>query len=273
MKTKLFALLSAGFILVVCCGCFKEETDKVSEINLYVNYETGIMYDLFDDYREHPIECMLVIEEDGNGEWNRMPFGAIEGFSYERGHEYVLRVKRTILANPPQDASNRTYSLIRILSDRFITEPEIPEEKNIVYESDIEYYDDMCPLKKYAVEPLLLVDNDGNFFHHDGSRMPSGESAFIYTYNILDKADPDWVKLQKVPYMWIYSYILSPFTDKVRAVRNATNGLLLKEAITKEEEAYIIENLEVGEELEYAFVVANVYKYGLQRLAFKVRKI
>ena len=240
---------------------------------MYVNYETGIMYDVFDTYREHPIECMLVLEEGDNGEWRRLPLGAIEGFSYERRHEYVLRVKRVILANPPQDGSNRTYSLIRIVSDNLVTEPETPEEKNVVYESDIEYYDDMCPLEKYAVEPFLLVDDDGNFFHYDGARMPSFESAAVYTYNILDKADPDWVKLQKVPYMWTYSYIVSPFTDKVRTVRNATNGLLLKEAITKEEEAYIIENLGVGEELNYAFVVANVYRYGLQRLEFTVRKI
>src|SRR5688572_13487662 len=40
---------------------------------------------------EGPMKCMQVRESD-TGEWNLF-YGAIEGFTYEEGHAYVLRVK------------------------------------------------------------------------------------------------------------------------------------------------------------------------------------
>ena len=39
------------------------------------------------------------------------------GFTYERGHEYELLVKRTTLANPLQDSGKYRYELVRIVSD------------------------------------------------------------------------------------------------------------------------------------------------------------
>ena len=77
-------------------------------------------------------------------------FSAVKGFTYERGHEYVLRVKRTILANPPQDASNRTYELVRILADKKVEEVAEPVEKEVKSEADIEY-EQQCPIEKYAI--------------------------------------------------------------------------------------------------------------------------
>lgn len=65
--------------------------------------------------KENPIECMLVKTEGDSEEWQPLGFNSIEGFTYIKGHEYYLSVKRTILANPPADGSDRTYSLIRIL--------------------------------------------------------------------------------------------------------------------------------------------------------------
>ena len=42
------------------------------------------------------------------------------GFTYERGNEYELLVKKTTLANPPQDSWNIRYELFRIVSQRKI---------------------------------------------------------------------------------------------------------------------------------------------------------
>lgn len=71
-----------------------------------------------------------------------------------RGHECYLSVRRTILANPPADASDRTYSLIRILEDRIVTEPEVPFDEEITSEENIKHHD-LCPFKKYAVSKSL----------------------------------------------------------------------------------------------------------------------
>ena len=125
-----FAMLAAIFL--ASCSLDDEnysDKDITNEINMIVSAEPGVMYDLFDSMREHPIECMYVMTDDEPGRWQNLHFSDIKGFTYERGHEYELRVKRTILANPPQDASNRTYELVRILADRKVEDVAEPVEE------------------------------------------------------------------------------------------------------------------------------------------------
>lgn len=68
-----------------------------------------------------------------------------------------LSVKRTILANPTMDIPDHTYSLIRILDDRVITEPEEHEDKEIHSEEDIVYHD-KYPFNKYEMEKELYSE-------------------------------------------------------------------------------------------------------------------
>lgn len=246
--------------------------DITDEIAMSVSSETGIMYDLFDSEQEYPIECMRVMSEDNPGVWQPLGFGSIEGFTYERGHEYELRVRRTILANPPMDAHDRTYSLVRILYDRLVAEPEVPLDKEINTEEDIEYHD-LCPITKYTIAPEFLVDADGNIQYADGSPLPSYPRARIWMENILDKADPNWIKFQSVPYMAIYSFVLSPLTDKIRLIRNESSGPMFKEVIPDDEFRHITQSLHPNDELHYTLILANVYKQGLQKLQFTVRKL
>ncbi|MDE6265102.1 MAG: DUF4377 domain-containing protein [Paramuribaculum sp.] len=102
-----------------------EPKDKVEDIKIEISAETGITYHWGDDKREHPIECMLVKLPNDPDRWQTMMFGEIKGFTYERGHEYYLSVRRTTLANPPADASCYIYSLIKILSDKLVSEPKV----------------------------------------------------------------------------------------------------------------------------------------------------
>ena len=144
-----FAMLAA-FSLASCNSDDDIDKDITKEMNMSVSAEPGVMYDLFDSMGERPIECMRVMTEDEPGRWQNLHFSGIKGFTYERGHEYELRVKRTILANPPQDASNRTYELVRILADRKVEEVAEPVEKVVKSEADIEY-EQRCPVEKYAI--------------------------------------------------------------------------------------------------------------------------
>lgn len=118
--------MMAIFSLAACSSDDDGNKDVTTEINMSVSAEPGVMYDLFDNMREHPIECMRVMTEDEPGQWQNLHFSEIKGFTYEKGHEYELRVRRTILANPPQDASNRTYELVRILADKNVEEQAQP---------------------------------------------------------------------------------------------------------------------------------------------------
>ena len=62
----------------------------------------------------------MLIKENGAANWECVSFMEITGFTYERGHEYELLVKRTTLANPPQDSGKYRYELVRIVSDKKI---------------------------------------------------------------------------------------------------------------------------------------------------------
>lgn len=271
MSKYLSLLMLLAGMLMVSCSLDNDDylKDVVKEIRMSVSHETGITYDLFDTNAEYPIECMLVKEEGGDGQWTTLAFGAIEGFTYVKGHSYELRVRKTILANPPADGSNCRYKLIEILDDRVVTEPETPEEPVIESEADIEYYD-LCPFDKYAIEPEMKVNKDGDVLVYGGTTayLPY-ESKRIYVENVLPKDDPDWVLFNKVPYQAYYAYVISPLTDEIRLVR-ASGGPMLKDVIPADEYRTVIEKAAQGEVLEYALILANIYKYGLQKLAFTV---
>ena len=120
MKTlkiwRIMFMMLAAFSLASCSSDDDNE-DKVEQVTVYVSAETGVYYDLFDAEREHPIEGMQ-IREEGNSVWRTVSLYTITGFTYEKGNEYELLVRKTTLANPPQDASNIRYELISIISQR-----------------------------------------------------------------------------------------------------------------------------------------------------------
>ena len=271
MKTYLVPLVLAIAVVVASCSVDDgEQGDVVKVISMSVSEKTGITYDLFDTNAEFPIECMLVKEEGGDGQWKSLVFGAIEGFTYEKGHAYELKVRKTILANPPADGSNCRYKLIEILEDRTVTEPETPGEPIVNSEEDIEYYD-LCPYGKYAIEPEIKVNGDGGVLTSGGlTAYLQYEHKRIYLETVLPKDDPDWIKFNKVPYMAYYAYVISPLTGTIRLVSASGGGPMLKDVIPQDEFARVRELLAEGEELKYSLILANIYKYGLQKLEFTV---
>lgn len=269
---KYIMLFLLPLIGLMTTGCSNDEPkDNVKELSMTVSSVTGVMYDLFDSNMKHLIECMLVMTEDSPGTWSQLSFEAIKGFTYERGHEYELRVKRTIMAKPPMDASERYYELVRIVSDRLVVEPDEPVDDAVKSETDIEYQEG-CPINKYSISESYIVDDDGMITYGDGSSMPSYDKARLWLTNILDEADPNWVKYQSVPYQSTYSYVISPLNDKIRLVRNQSNGPMLKDVVPEDEYNHIVKNMITGDELKYTLILANVYKKGIQKLEFVIIK-
>ncbi|MCE9475758.1 DUF4377 domain-containing protein, partial [Bacteroides fragilis] len=121
MRTKIYlvTLLIAFVTIFGLTACMNEDEPKdiTKEVTMYVSSETGIMYDLFDSEGEFPIECMLV-KEQGEDEYRPLAFCGIQGFEYEKGYEYDLRVNKTTLANPPADGSIYKYQLVRVVEKR-----------------------------------------------------------------------------------------------------------------------------------------------------------
>ncbi len=266
-----FAMLAA-LSLASCSSDDDNDKDITKEINMSISADPGVMYDLFDSMGEHPIECMRVMTEDEPGQWQNLYFNGIKGFTYERGHEYELRVKRTILANPPQDASNRTYKLVRILADKKVEDVAEPVEKVVKSEADIEY-EQQCPVEKYAIAKggEYMVDADGKVTYADGTPTPEFDKhAQIYLENILDKSHPLWQSGAR--YMATYAYVLSPLTDEIRLVPSTHSAFLFKNVLTESEMAHVQQSMPQGETLHYALILCNVYKRGIQKVEFTIKK-
>ena len=275
MKTmriwRIMFMTLAAFSLA-SCSSDDDDKDITKEIAMSVSAEPGVMYDLFDSMGEHPIECMRVMTEDEPGQWQNLYFSDIKGFTYERGHEYELRVKRTILANPPQDASNRTYELVRILADKKVEEVAEPVEKEVKSEADIEY-EQQCPVEKYAIAKGgdYLVDADGKMTYADGTPTPEFDKhAQIYLENILDKSHPLWQAGAR--YQATYAYVLSPLTDDIRLVPSTHSSFLFKNILTESEMVHVQQLMPQGETLRYGLVLCNVYKRGIQKMEFTIKK-
>ncbi len=64
----------------------------------------------------------------------------------------------------------------------------------------------------------------------------------------------------------------SPFTDDIRLIRNDSHGPMFKSVIPEDEFTRIIQTMQSGEEVRYALILANVYKKGLQKLEFTIKK-
>lgn len=116
MKTKnLFGILMLFLFTFTFISCDKDGlADKVETIKLYVSAETETYTPWVSDT---PVECMLV-KEEGNSSYSKLPFNGIEGFVYKKGFEYTLKVEKTTLANPPADDSDVRYKLIEIITEQ-----------------------------------------------------------------------------------------------------------------------------------------------------------
>lgn len=124
IKNLSFVLLTAlSFIWV---GCDNDDTSGNTYADIIMLVSEKTIYEPVWG-SDTPVEHMLVKEQSAT-EWQPLVMGGIEGFEYEQGHAYELKVRKTTLANPPQDGANRTYRLIEIINDTQPDTPVAPEE-------------------------------------------------------------------------------------------------------------------------------------------------
>jgi len=118
MKFLGLVLLILATFFLISCSLEEDDVDIVEQVTIYVSAETGAYYDMWlDPEMENPYEGML-IKEKGATDWICVSFYTIKGFTYEKGYEYELLVKKMTLANPPQDDVNTRYELISIISQK-----------------------------------------------------------------------------------------------------------------------------------------------------------
>ena len=109
MKIRfLFCIILLATLFV---GCKKDEKETV--VLMTVDAETVWRLPLLSI--GFPDEYMQV-KEVISDEVSHMYFSQIEGFNYEKGFEYLIKVKKTKIDNPPMDGYSISYSLIEVIS-------------------------------------------------------------------------------------------------------------------------------------------------------------
>ena len=106
MRSALSKLLVTGGVAFATAGCaLTEPRERV--VNMYVAPNRAECMGLM------PTQCMLVREPTAPA-WTYFIDG-IEGFAYEPGFRYTLRVSIRSIANPPADGSSLAYTLRQVL--------------------------------------------------------------------------------------------------------------------------------------------------------------
>lgn len=269
-----FLFIACLFFVTACSD--DEPKDKTKDIIMSVSEEPGVMYDIFDDEGKYPMICLRVMDEDFPGEWRNLPMTAIEGFEYEIGHMYTLKVRRTILANPPADASSYTYRLIAVLEDRIWPEEPNEEEKIVVNTEEDIPYEEKCPYHIYDVyKDAFVIDGNGKMHYadyKDGDPELDMSVAAVQLEFAIDKSSPDFLEFNRIGKMAYYAYVLSPLTEKIEKVWLTRGTLYLKDVISQELYDEIAMEYESGQTLEYSLVLANIHGYGLQKVKFSISK-
>ena len=115
-KTIITALLALIAIGLVSCNSDNNYEDKVEQVTVYVSAETGLFYNVPNTTPEEGMRILI----EGEDHYICVAFNTIANFTYEKGNEYELLVKKTTLVNPPKDSGSTRYELIRIVSQRKI---------------------------------------------------------------------------------------------------------------------------------------------------------
>lgn len=111
---------------LILVGCDNDDTSGDTYADIIMQVSENVVYKPVWG-SDAPVEHMLV-KEPSDTEWQPLVMGSIEGFEYVQGHAYELKVRKTTLANPPQDGMNCTYRLLEVISDTQPDTPVAPED-------------------------------------------------------------------------------------------------------------------------------------------------
>ncbi|MDR1222078.1 MAG: substrate-binding domain-containing protein [Tannerella sp.] len=120
MKLNFLLIAAVCLVTLSAAGCGKDENkDWTEEVLLTVSSEV-VEYYPPNEENEAGFYGIKIMEDNTTHSVTLPLNGGIEGFDYEAGYEYRLKVLKTHLANPPADGSDFVYRLIEILSKTFI---------------------------------------------------------------------------------------------------------------------------------------------------------
>lgn len=272
----LYALLTL-VLPMTFCGCIDDDDlqDKVDDIYLEVSEITQTSANT--NFATGPFEYMLVRTSNEKG-WKYLSIGAIEGFTYEFGHRYELKVRRTTLANPPMDGGGVTYKLLQVVANEDMTKKDEPSEPtyNPTSEQELKWLAG-CPMNLYTLTPSELD------VHPDGK---VGAFAYDIDYGCIalphsqDMSNNYYQKLAYQPYK-VYIVEVTRVKPGEKPISEPCfkmeyrghSGFAPSRIIPQSDYDTMMDSATpVGTTFTYRMIVANVHSYAIQQVEFKVTK-
>ncbi len=102
MKTLSLSFLITAFFT----GCLSSSNTSTFYIAPYKAHCVGV----------GPMQC-LKIKKEKEENW-QLFYDKINGFEFEEGNEYLIKVKEEKRENPPADASSIIYNLVEIIEKK-----------------------------------------------------------------------------------------------------------------------------------------------------------
>lgn len=103
---KYISIIALSLVGLAGCQSNTKPTDNIQTIE--------VAPALVDCVGVGPMKCME-IKREGSSQWELM-YNSIDGFNFESGNKYKLKVRVEERKNPPMDASSQKWSLVEIIS-------------------------------------------------------------------------------------------------------------------------------------------------------------
>jgi hypothetical protein len=101
--------------LAIAAGCKDHPDPEISEASSGDSVRTFfVSHTKVDCVGVAPMKCLQIRESRG-ADWTLF-YSQIEGFDYEEGYDYELRVRLEEVENPPADAASIRYELVELVS-------------------------------------------------------------------------------------------------------------------------------------------------------------
>ena len=245
MTIKNLSLVLLTVLSFTWVGCDNDDTSgyTYADITLWVS-ETTVYEPVWGS--DTPVEHMLV-KERSDSEWQPLVMGSIEGFEYEQGHAYELKVRKTTLANPPQDGANYTYRLLEVISDTQPDAPASPEEwpEEAKFKFKMVQLHPFMDLDTPLAAPFDLLTF--RIFDHQDEYTPWGYPEFLHYYDSI---------LMSTPVM----------PDTYCVYQKKTEGSSTSEKFTSQWSSYFFENTDFP-------IVLKGYKDGEVRYESQIEQV
>ena len=120
---RLLQLAAILLCAAVCSACDNKSDDEMPQIARYTIASHRIYVP--DSVSALPVLCYLV-KPEGVTDWQCF-YNSISGFAYKAGTEYEVELEVIPVPNPPADASNHEFRLLRILRQETVTSVGLPD--------------------------------------------------------------------------------------------------------------------------------------------------